>query len=297
MRDTRRPPGLLVPLVAATLLAGCTTETGSSSHSKPVPRATIGQTAVDAGAASQSFAFDEASTVEREVTAFADAADASASATPPPAKPKFDLWEAVKESNRRAGKPTSRQRAARLRKPARASTRIASRSVAGLPGVRRPSADVSEVRLLPDGLKHRARSAVEKAKVRVASAAALAGIGGRNLRTQHAKVSVGCLKPELVAIIRRAERHFGRHAVVTSGYRSPKHNRRVGGARRSMHTSCKAADIQIAGVTKWKLASWLRAQPERGGVGTYCHTRSVHIDVGEKRDWNWRCKRRRKRRA
>ena len=30
----------------------------------------------------------------------------------------------------------------------------------------------------------------------------------------------------------------------------------------------------------------------RGGVGTYCHTDSVHVDVGPERDWNWRCRRR-----
>ena len=33
----------------------------------------------------------------------------------------------------------------------------------------------------------------------------------------------------------------------------------------------------------------------RGGVGTYCHTNSVHIDIGKKRDWNWRCRRKRRR--
>jgi len=27
-------------------------------------------------------------------------------------------------------------------------------------------------------------------------------------------------------------------------------------------------------------------------VGTYCHTESVHVDVGPERDWNWRCRRR-----
>ena len=131
----------------------------------------------------------------------------------------------------------------------------------------------------------------------MAGAAALGRIGGHGLRTQHSKVSVGCLKPKLVRLIKRAERHFGRHAIVTSGYRSRRHNRRVGGARKSMHVSCEAADIQISGVAKWKLASWLRKQEGRGGVGTYCHTRSVHIDIGEKRDWNWRCKRRKRRRA
>ena len=51
------------------------------------------------------------------------------------------------------------------------------------------------------------------------------------------------------------------------------------------------ADIQIKGVSKWELATYLRSLPERGGVGTYCHTASVHIDIGPQRDWNWRCRR------
>jgi uncharacterized protein YcbK (DUF882 family) len=30
--------------------------------------------------------------------------------------------------------------------------------------------------------------------------------------------------------------------------------------------------------------------PGRGGVGTYCHTTSIHVDIGPERDWNWKCK-------
>jgi uncharacterized protein YcbK (DUF882 family) len=56
--------------------------------------------------------------------------------------------------------------------------------------------------------------------------------------------------------------------------------------------NCAAADIQVEGVGKWELARYLRAMPGRGGVGTYCHTDSVHVDVGPERDWNWRCRRR-----
>jgi uncharacterized protein YcbK (DUF882 family) len=67
----------------------------------------------------------------------------------------------------------------------------------------------------------------------------------------------------------------------------------VGGARHSLHTLCAAADIQVDGVSKWELADYLRSIPGRGGVGTYCHTESVHIDIGDERDWNWRCRRRR----
>ncbi|MBN8479834.1 MAG: YcbK family protein, partial [Burkholderiales bacterium] len=93
---------------------------------------------------------------------------------------------------------------------------------------------------------------------------------------------------------RRAEaRHLvlqpdGKAMVVTSGYRNPERNRRARGAKNSLHMYCAAADVQVPGVSKWELAKFVRSMPGRGGVGTYCHTESVHIDVGPERDWNWR---------
>ena len=95
-------------------------------------------------------------------------------------------------------------------------------------------------------------------------------------------------------MLKQVERHYGAKIVVTSGYRSPSYNRKVRGARRSMHMFCAAADVQVSGVGKWELARYVRSLPGRGGVGTYCHTNSVHIDVGPERDWNWRCRSRRK---
>lgn len=132
----------------------------------------------------------------------------------------------------------------------------------------------------------------ENGYIEVASAAGLARLAPNGLRTQTEKVDVACLKPKLVRMLKSVEKHYGRPVVVTSGYRSPNYNRRVGGASGSKHTTCEAADIQIDGVTKWQLAKYLRSRPDRGGVGTYCHTESVHVDIGSSRDWNWRCRRR-----
>lgn len=130
---------------------------------------------------------------------------------------------------------------------------------------------------------------------RVASAAGLARLAPNGLLTQREGVDVACLKPALVRVLKKLERHYGKRVVVTSGYRSPAYNRRARGARNSLHMYCAAVDIQIDGVTKWDLARYLRSMPGRGGVGTYCHTRSVHVDVGPERDWNWRCRRRKRR--
>ncbi|WP_439616913.1 YcbK family protein [Shinella sp.] len=122
----------------------------------------------------------------------------------------------------------------------------------------------------------------------VASLAGLARLAPNGLWLQTEKVKTGCFKPELLQVLKTIETHYDKPIIVTSGLRDLKRNR----AKQSLHTRCEAADIQIAGVTKWELAEYLRSMPGRGGVGTYCHTESVHIDVGPERDWNWRCRRR-----
>ena len=126
--------------------------------------------------------------------------------------------------------------------------------------------------------------------VEIASLAGLARLAPNGLLLQTARVKTGCFKPELVRVLKSVEKHYGRPIIVTSGLRKAKHNRK----RQSLHTRCEAADIQIAGVNKWELAEYLRSMPGRGGVGTYCHTESVHIDIGSERDWNWRCRRKKK---
>ncbi|RWM76499.1 MAG: DUF882 domain-containing protein [Mesorhizobium sp.] len=127
----------------------------------------------------------------------------------------------------------------------------------------------------------------------VASAAGLARLAPNGLLKQTENVDVACLKPSLVRVLKTIEGHYGKKMIVTSGYRDPARNRRANGAKNSLHMYCAAADIQVPGVSKAQLASYIRSMPGRGGVGTYCHTESVHIDVGPERDWNWRCRRRR----
>jgi uncharacterized protein YcbK (DUF882 family) len=125
--------------------------------------------------------------------------------------------------------------------------------------------------------------------VQLASAGGLARILPRGLEKQRESVETACLKPRLLTMLKSIERHFRRPVMITSGYRSPSYNRLVRGAPRSLHMLCEAADIQVQGVSKWEIARYVRALPGRGGVGTYCHTDSVHVDIGPERDWNWRC--------
>ena len=82
--------------------------------------------------------------------------------------------------------------------------------------------------------------------------------------------------------------HVGKPIVIISGYRSPKYNRRIGGARKSQHMQAKAADIKIGGMspkevmaTIVKLIKEGKMQP--GGIGLY--TTFTHYDI---RGWNAR---------
>jgi uncharacterized protein YcbK (DUF882 family) len=113
-------------------------------------------------------------------------------------------------------------------------------------------------------------------------------------RVAHKRVHVKCFPPELVAILAKIERKYGKKVVITSGYRSKKYNRRVRGARRSLHMSCKAADIKVPGVNKFRLARYVKGLSGRGGVGTYCRSSFIHVDVGKKREWHWRCRKKKR---
>ncbi len=135
----------------------------------------------------------------------------------------------------------------------------------------------------------------EDIPVQLASAAGLARLAPNGLITQTERVDVACLRPSLVRVLKQIEGHYNKKAMVTSGYRSPPVNKRARGAKNSLHMYCAAADIKVEGVTKFELAQYLRSMPGRGGVGTYCHTDAVHVDVGPERDWNWRCRRKKRR--
>lgn len=78
------------------------------------------------------------------------------------------------------------------------------------------------------------------------------------LYVEHSKVQTFCLLPKLRFVLWKAEMHFKRAAVVTSGYRNPFHNWKVGGAWGSYHQKCMAADIFIPGVSKSKLIAFMK---------------------------------------
>ena len=77
---------------------------------------------------------------------------------------------------------------------------------------------------------------------------------------------------------------LGKPMIVNSGYRSPEHNKRVGGAAQSMHLEGKAFDISMANHDP---ASFIAAARAAGfmGIGTYPRSNFIHIDTGPARAW------------
>ena len=93
--------------------------------------------------------------------------------------------------------------------------------------------------------------------------------------------SGGCLPGALKSAIAGVSQ-YGR-VVVSSTHRSGGHNRSVGGASRSYHLSCQAADFRVHGNVS-AAASYLR---NHGSVGGFHHYGGglFHIDTGPKRSW------------
>lgn len=69
--------------------------------------------------------------------------------------------------------------------------------------------------------------------------------------------AVAALKDLCQNVLQPVRDHFDRPVIVTSGYRSPELNRRIGGSGTSQHTKGEAADFTVPGVSNLELARWM----------------------------------------
>tara|TARA_R100000152_G_C6753637_1_gene177392 strand:- start:51 stop:458 length:408 start_codon:yes stop_codon:yes gene_type:complete len=93
---------------------------------------------------------------------------------------------------------------------------------------------------------------------------------------------------ELVENLQIIRDHIGKPIRVISGYRSPRYNRRIGGARKSQHMKAKAADLRVRGMSPAELREVIinlikEKKIKKGGIGLY--KTFVHYDT---RGWNAR---------
>lgn len=89
--------------------------------------------------------------------------------------------------------------------------------------------------------------------------------------------------------------HLGKPIRVTSGYRTPEHNTRIGGSRNSAHMRGEAADIAVRGIDAHAIMGALRLldvdldqaiayAPSRGG---HVHVGIARPGVAPRRQWLW----------
>lgn len=105
--------------------------------------------------------------------------------------------------------------------------------------------------------------------------------GPRRWRAAYDNVETNCFPQRLRQALDAIGKHFGAEVLVTSGARDR-------GRRGSLHRSCKAADVRIAGVSPKAVADFARTVPGVNGVGTYRWVAVTHVDVRDERfAWRW----------
>lgn len=98
----------------------------------------------------------------------------------------------------------------------------------------------------------------------------------------------GC-KPEAVAMLNKLREIYGKPVILSSAYRCPSHNRKVGGASNSTHMAGYAFDIPCHGEQAYEI---LRAGILAGFTGIEVrqhlsdrHDRWIHFDCAPRDKW------------
>jgi hypothetical protein len=78
--------------------------------------------------------------------------------------------------------------------------------------------------------------------------------------------------------------HLGKPLVLTSAYRSPAHNKRVGGAKNSRHMQGDAFDVRMENHDPHEFEAAARAVGFTG-FGYYPKSGFMHVDTGPARSW------------
>ena len=82
----------------------------------------------------------------------------------------------------------------------------------------------------------------------------------------------------LVKLLQQIRNWAGASVKITSGYRTPTHNKKIGGAANSYHTKGQAADIVVSSKTPAQVARFAQAIGA-GGIGLYTASKFAHIDT------------------
>jgi len=100
--------------------------------------------------------------------------------------------------------------------------------------------------------------------------------------TLRSSTPTNCLPGDLKVVLAEVAKRFGK-VSIQSTHRTPQRNRRVGGARRSLHLDCRAIDFRVNARGRDVMA-FLRNNKSVGGLKMY-RNGVIHIDNGARRTW------------
>lgn len=108
----------------------------------------------------------------------------------------------------------------------------------------------------------------------------------KNFKRSEFACRCGCgfdtVDAKLLEVLEDVRVHFGKPIVITSGCRCGKHNKKIGGSKKSKHIIGRAADFKIKDISPGEAYSYLDSRyPEELGLGLYKSW--VHIDSREKK--------------
>jgi len=99
------------------------------------------------------------------------------------------------------------------------------------------------------------------------------------------------ISPQLGRILEELAESYGSTLTITSAYRSPAYNKKVGGAKKSVHQQGLACDVVMSNTTKEQRLDFIRKAAAAGikGLGLYFSSSSganfIHCDLGGTRQW------------
>ena len=96
------------------------------------------------------------------------------------------------------------------------------------------------------------------------------------------------MNPKLIELLQELRNKLGKSISITSGYRCPNHNAKVGGAKRSQHVLGNAADIRVSGMSAHDVHGYIERHFNQRCKGLGKYATFTHVDVrgGDLARWN-----------
>jgi len=108
---------------------------------------------------------------------------------------------------------------------------------------------------------------------------------GASLKTTRPGVDLADVTEGTKRKVIALQRRFGKGLAISSGYRSPEYNAKVGGARKSRHMKGDAVDIPTGDMSMAERLRLINTASELGFTGIGIYGDSIHLDTGKRRAW------------